>query len=308
MIVSSIDIGTNTVLMATIEVAPGRPARVLGDEHSIARLGKGVDASRRVSPEAVHRVCECLLRYTRMSEKLNTDRLVAFATSALRDAENRDEVVEQIRHETGLSVRILTGHEEAEFTFIGALFGLDGFDGECAVIDIGGGSTELAIGTRRQGVERATSLDIGAVRLTERFLHSAPPVATDVQRARAWAGAMADGFEPLTPNVPLVGVAGTVTTIGALAAGLPRFDANELNGYPLDARDVTSWLDRLARLTHDDIRRLPPVHPDRADVLLGGVIILEAALTRLGVDRVVVSTRGVRYGLALEQVPRATEA
>lgn len=302
MIVSSIDIGTNTVLMATIEVQPDGTVRVLGDEHAIARLGKGVDANRRIDDDALERVTVILNRYQEISTALGAERVICFGTSALRDASNRDEFIARVRKRTGVVIRVLGGEEEARYTFAGALVGLDAFiepSRNLGVLDIGGGSTELATGTLAGGVAQSTSIDIGAVRLTERFFRSTPPATTEVSLARHWSDGMADTMFDLPPSTTLIGVAGTVTTLGALASGQRHFDAEELNGYHLSASTIAGWVERLSTMSLEEIRSLGGVHPDRADILLGGAIILDAVLARLGADSILVSTRGVRYGVAL---------
>lgn len=302
MIVSSIDIGTNTVLMATVQILSDGTTRVLGDEHAIARLGKGVDAHRRIDDDAVERVATVLRRYRGVATSLGAERIVCFGTSALRDASNREDFIEQIRARTGCEVTVLSGDEEARYTFSGALFGLDDFidaSAPCAVLDIGGGSTELAVGTRAGGVVQSMSIDIGAVRLTERFFAAAPPAPTELSLARHWTESLVASMFDLPSSATLIGVAGTVTTLGALASGHDRFDENLLNGYRLTSEAIAQWVGRLSAMRLDDIRALKGVHPERADILLGGAIILDAAIARLRVDSIMVSTRGVRYGMAL---------
>jgi len=298
VVISSIDIGTNTILMATLDFAEDGSVRVLSDEHGIARLGKGVDASRRILPETFDRVAGYLDRYREIARSLGATTVVAFGTSALRDAVNRQEFIDAMTERTGIPLRVLEGNEEAVLTFRGALFGLVPFDGECAVLDIGGGSTELALGQPDGVVTQEASLDIGAVRITERFLLSAPPSAQSLHDARRWADKVVSGFFPIPSRARLIGVAGTVTTLGALSARLEQFDADVLNGYRLTAGTVAEWLDRLSTMSHDAIRALHAVHPDRADILLGGVVILDATMRRLGFQEITVSTRGLRYGMA----------
>lgn len=303
MIVSSIDIGTNTVLMAVVEVLPDRTCRVLADEHAVARIGKGVDAKGRIDDNALDRLAAILVRYSDISASLGAEKIICFGTSALRDASNRDEFIDRLRDRTGIGVCVLSGKEEASLTFVGALFGLEeivGPEAVCAVLDIGGGSTELALGTRSGGVTQSISVDIGAVRLRERHLLSTPPTSSELSLARHWSDIMVGSLFDLPSATTLIGVAGTVTTLAALDAGMERFDAEELNGYRLGVRAIADWTTRLSTMAVEDIQRLKGVHPDRADILAGGAIILDAALARLEADAILVSTRGVRYGVALE--------
>jgi exopolyphosphatase/guanosine-5'-triphosphate,3'-diphosphate pyrophosphatase len=303
MILSVIDIGTNTILMVTVEIVGGTIVRVLGDEHAIARLGSGVDASRTILPETFDRVEGFLRRYRAIAEDLGAARIVAFGTSALRDARNRDAFVAAMRERTGIAIELLSGNDEAVWTYRGALFGL-GLDARrSAVLDIGGGSTELAFGDGER-VERATSVDIGAVRLTERFFPSLPPSSDALAAARAWAGETAAELFGLPAPTALVGVAGTVTTLGAIARGLERFDAQELNGTPLALATIEEIASHLATLTHEQTRAIPQIASGRADIILAGTTILVAVMRRLGIETIVVSTRGVRYGIALREARR----
>jgi exopolyphosphatase/guanosine-5'-triphosphate,3'-diphosphate pyrophosphatase len=303
MIVSVIDIGTNTILMVTGEISDGRIVRILGDEHGIARLGEGVDASRTILPGTIDRVEGYLRRYRAIAEAHGSHRIVAFGTSALRDARNRDEFIAAIASRVGITVEVLSGDDEATWTYRGALGGLEIDTGTSAVLDIGGGSTELALGDGVT-VERATSIDIGAVRITERFFASLPPLPACLAAARASADEKAAELFALPAGSRLVGVAGTVTTLGAIERGLARFDADELDGTTLSRSSIEATLERLARLTHDETAAIPQIASGRADIILGGVVILAAVLRRLGLDEITVSTRGVRYGILLREVAR----
>src|SRR4051812_903860 len=223
--------------MVTLAVQSGGALEVLGDEHEIARLGKGVDAARRIMPETIDRVAGYLLRYRAIALRLGAERIVAFGTSALRDAANREEFIAAMMERTGIAIELLSGDEEAEHTYRGALFGLELPNARHAVLDIGGGSTELAYG-RDGKLDRAASIDIGAVRITERFLAALPPDAGSLAAARDYASGMLATLFELPPDAGVVGVAGTVTTLGAIARAMPSFDAAELNGTTLDRADI----------------------------------------------------------------------
>ncbi len=297
MILSTIDIGTNTILMVTLELLDDGSIRVIGDQHAIARLGKGVDATRQIQPDAFDRVSERLLRYREISESLGADALVAFGTSALRDASNRDEFFTAMHEQTSITIEMLTGDEEAELAYSGSLFGMQVPDGNCAVLDIGGGSTELALGCDGRFLQGA-SVDIGAVRITERHLGTAPVSVTSIEVARDYARELLGDLPPLPATTTVVGVAGTVTTLGAIALKLVEFIPALLDGFALSATEIHAITERLSRLSIDEIRAMPGVHPDRADLLLGGAIILDEFMGIKGLQEIVVSTRGVRYGYA----------
>lgn len=304
---SAIDLGTNTVLMVTgRRRGPGAtPAdvEILDDAHAIARLGKGVDAGRRILPETVDRACALLLEYRRRAERSGSGRLRAFGTSALRDAANKERFISAVAERAGVDLTELSGQEEAALTFTGAAFGLHLPD-RYAVLDLGGGSTEVAIGDRRARVEASTSVNVGAVRVTERFFpgDGRPPTAAQRRQAEAMIAAALDDLPPLPLGIAIVGVAGTVTTLGALDKGLSTFDAESLNGYVLTTDAVARLCDRLLALTLEQIRALPPVSEQRADIIAAGALILRTYLERFGVSRLLVSTRGIRYGLLLEML------
>lgn len=297
MILSTIDIGTNTILMVTLEMLHDGSMRLVSDQHEIARLGKGVDASRRIQPDAFDRVAGYLEGYRESAIQLGADQIVAFGTSALRDATNRDEFCRAMRERTGVSIEILTGDEEAELTYHGALFGMDFSTDDCAVLDIGGGSTELAVG-RDGRFLHGGSVDVGAVRITERHLSTAPVDAATIEIARRYARDILGTFIPLPNSTTVVGVAGTVTTLGAIAADIAEFNPTLLDGFSLSSRAIHAITERLSTLSVDEIRRIPQVHPERADLLLGGAIILDEFVAINSVAEVIVSTRGVRYGYA----------
>lgn len=301
MIFSTIDIGTNTILMVTVRADAIGDITVLGDEHGIARLGKGVDASRTILPAAIERLEGFLVRYRDIALGLGSERIVAFGTSALRDASNRQEVIAAMAHRTGITIEIISGEEEARLTYRGALFQLPVQSDSIAVLDIGGGSTEIAYGNGKD-LEQGISLDVGAVRITERFLPQLPASEAQIAEARGMVREALDRSFELLPGSTVVGVAGTVTTLGAIESGIERFDAEALNGTWLSASAIASTLDRLSRLSTAEIAAIPQVSSGRADILLGGTIVLDEFMRRHALDKIMVSTRGVRFGMMLREV------
>ena len=205
-----------------------------------------------------------------------------------------------VAERAGVELAELSGQEEAALTFTGAAFGLD-LPERYAVVDLGGGSTEVAIGDGRAQVEALRSVNVGAVRVTERFFpgDGRPPTTAQRCQAEAMIAATLDDLPSLPVGIAIVGVAGTVTTLGALDKGLPAFDAESLNGHVLTADAVARLCDYLLALTHEQIRALPPVAEQRADIIAAGALILRTFLERFGVRRLIVSTRGIRYGLLL---------
>ncbi|MCM2278381.1 MAG: Ppx/GppA family phosphatase [Oligoflexia bacterium] len=298
MIRSSIDLGTNTCLLLIAETDSARALRIVSDHSTVVRLGQGVDDRRELHPEAIARTLACLADYAAKVSQAGArpEETVCVATSQARDARNGGEFFARVEKETGFRFRVLSGDEEARMTFLGGL--LPGMDPESsAVIDIGGGSTEI-IGSRG-----GQSVDLGCVRFTERYLKSDPVTDSefwDCQEAidalleplRAWRDA-----QPREPR--LVAVAGTATTLAAWHLGLPRFDAARIDGLTLSRGDVHRMVEELKWRDHDERCALPGVEKGRADVLLAGAMILWRAMELLSFPECRVSTRGLRFGALL---------
>jgi exopolyphosphatase / guanosine-5'-triphosphate,3'-diphosphate pyrophosphatase len=301
MRLASIDIGTNTILMLVADVGRNDALTVVRDEHIIARLGKGVDEYGHIQKETFQRVQEIL---SRLKDIANTDEvhyIAAYGTSAFRDAANRQEFIDFIKERLSLDIKILSGQEEAEMTYQGAVseYLSDSPSGEYAVLDIGGGSTELVTGTG-SNVSSAVSIDIGCVRLTERILKSSPPTNIDLENATLFIQDQLRHILPLSSKTKLIGVAGTVTTLAALDLHLKAFNRALINRHALTKETVERIFQELRPLTLDQIRSYPQIHPSRADILLAGILILREALQKTDISQIIVSDRGLRYGTLLQ--------
>lgn len=297
-----IDLGTNTALMVAGRRRCDGSIEVLDDAHAIARLGKGVDAHRCILPETAARVCDLLRAYRDRALALGAVELIAYGTSALREATNKEEFIARVREEVGIELREVSGEEEARLAFVGAAFGL-ALPDRYGVLDIGGGSTELAIGTAGK-VEQSQSIDLGAVRLAERYFPHLPPTMAQREAAQDTVQFLLGHLFPFPGDVPLVGVAGTVTTLGAIDRKIARFDAEELNGHFLSTPQVESLADYLLDLSLEELRAIPQIDLHRADIIGAGALILRQALLQWGCPGVIVSTRGIRYGLLLQELER----
>jgi exopolyphosphatase/guanosine-5'-triphosphate,3'-diphosphate pyrophosphatase len=301
---AAIDIGTNSVLL-TIAARGAHGPEALVDRATITRLGEGVDRTRALAPAAVERNLDCLRAYARELALHGRPPLDVVGTSALRDAAGAGAFLDEAEQILGTRPRVIAGDEEAALTFRGALSGLE-VAGPLLVFDVGGGSTELILGTAEPGVPGSrVSLDIGSVRLFERHVRSDPPspaelsaIEADVQQALRGAAAQFAGADG---TITLVGVAGTVTTLKSIELGLEHYDAARVHGAALTLSDVESLCAKLASLPLEARKHLPGLQPKRADVIFAGAIIVRDVLRRSGVARLVVSDRGVRYGL-LEQL------
>lgn len=296
--VAAIDIGTNSVLLL---VASGS-AESLAPEierATITRLGEGVDRTRKLDPKAVERTLACLAEYARELSALDVDALEVVGTSAMRDAAGGREFADAAEALLGVRPRTIDGLEEAALTFAGSLSGLP-LRGPVSVFDVGGGSTEIIEGAveSRDAPKEAVSLDIGSVRLFERHVRHDPPsaeeralVVEDIQRA------LATTKRPGVTST-LVGVAGTVTTLAAIELGLDDYDSARVHGHAMSLDSVSALAERLAKLTLDERRALAGLEPKRADVIVVGAEIVRQVMLWSTKSELIVSDRGVRWGLA----------
>jgi len=302
---AALDIGTNTALLLIADLDQRtNTLTTVFNAQEIIRLGKGVDAAGNINADAVSRLIDCLKRYKVLIAQHGATDTIAVGTSALRDATNRDEVIQAVAQATGIHIATLSGAEEAELTFLGAVAGWQRLPECFMVIDIGGGSTELVMGSM-DGIASRTSLDIGAVRISERFFTSAPPAVYELEAATQFitdtlAGELAAFIEG---RDGVFGVAGTIVTLGQLAKGLKQF-SSELHGFALHYRKVHHLVQDFARSSLRDIIELG-VEAGRADVILAGTLILHQFMRLFAVKTVTVSTQGLRYGVALRALRTA---
>ncbi|HZK76728.1 MAG TPA: Ppx/GppA phosphatase family protein [Candidatus Kapabacteria bacterium] len=307
MRIAVLDIGTNTVLLLIAE-EEGKNLRVLKDDHTIARLGEGVDKTGQISEEAYQRFLEVLRQHLKSTQSMNVHRVIAVGTSALRDATNREAILRRTKADTGIEIEILSGEDEARWSYVGALFGMNDVE-NATVLDIGGGSTEISFGDGRE-FTHGVSLNIGAVRLTERCFRTSPITSEAIEEARKIIRAALD--HPPAPSYSaslhrrgsmLVAVAGTPTTLAAMHQGLERFDAMKVQDYILQREALDPMLDMLLKTdTATLLEHFPAVNKARADILPAGTLILREAMEFLGAESICVSTRGLRYGIALREV------
>jgi exopolyphosphatase / guanosine-5'-triphosphate,3'-diphosphate pyrophosphatase len=310
MRIASIDIGTNTLLLLVADISADGTLITLHDEQIIARLGKGVDANRRITAETFTRVFSFLQRLKATAVSHGATVIVAAGTSALRDSTNGAEFVRDVKTRLGLDIQVLTGQEEAELTYRGAVsefLQTSGAQRSFAVLDIGGGSTELTIG-EEGAVMRKASLNVGALRLTERILKTSPPSATAVTQAlsdvRSWVATL----PRLLPSTRLIGVAGTVATLAAIDLRLPIYDPKRVSGHFLRAEAVEQVYESIkTKSVGEMIRMYPQIQLGRADIILAGVMVLLETLKRFAARGITASDRGLRYGLALREFGKGNE-
>lgn len=306
MRVAAVDCGTNSVRLLIADVLPGRKVDVLR-QMRVVRLGEGVDRTGELSPQALERTRVALVDYAATCRQYDVERIRMVATSATRDARNRSAFTEMVEVVLGVTPDVVSGAEEAALSFTGATGDLR--DNESApapylVIDIGGGSTEVVIGSA--GVQAALSVDVGCVRLTERHLWADPPTAAQIAAARVDVMSALDQVAaavPVEQARTAIGLAGSVTTVAALALGLPAYDSEAIHLSRLSARHIRVVSERLLGMTRAQRADLPVMHPGRVDVIGGGALVLEAVVERFGLDEVLVSERDILDGIALSVVP-----
>jgi exopolyphosphatase/guanosine-5'-triphosphate,3'-diphosphate pyrophosphatase len=311
MRVATIDIGTNAVLLLVAAPQPHGGLRAVVERATITRLGEGVDRTRTLSPEAVSRTLACLEGYAELVGELDVGRIAIVGTSAMRDAHGAGELRASIRALFGVEVRVLSGIEEARMSFSGAVDGLDVRAGaETAVFDIGGGSTEVVFGRSSESqpaLSYAESFDVGSVRLTERHVVRDPPTESELLALAGGASAAFARVPQLPPGSIPVGVAGTMTTLAAIAFAIAPYDGARVHGTVLQRERLRQVVSSLASLDVSSRRSVPGMEPKRADVIVAGGYIALALVDHWQVDAVRVSDRGLRWGLAYELLKAGSE-
>ena len=298
MKVAAVDCGTNSVRLLVADLVGGEQ-RDLHREMRVVRLGQGVDRTGELATEALARTRAALVDYAAVCAGLGVERTRMVATSATRDARNRVDFVAMVQDTLGVAPEVASGAQEAELSFLGATRDLDPADGPFLVMDIGGGSTELVLGS--QGVEAALSVDVGCVRLTERHLVDDPPTPAQIAAAEADVDAalvQVRAVVPVEQARTAIGLAGSVTTIAAVALDLPSYDAAAIHLSRISAAQVRATTGRLLAMRREERAALPVMHPGRVDVIGGGALVLRTIVDRLGLAEVLVSEADILDGIA----------
>ena len=303
MNVAVVDIGSNSTRLLIAALEDHRVTRELVRRSEVTRLGSGVDADGRLREDAMERVFSTLEGYKAEIDAHDCQTAVAVLTSAVRDSANGEEFADAVRTRYGLEPHVLTGDQEAQLTFRGATSERDGDDrSRTLVLDIGGGSTEMIIGSGSE-VGFHVSTQAGVVRQTERHLHADPPDAAETEAL------VADVHQILQDNVPAgergrvgrgIGVAGTATSLGAIAQHLDPYDPERVHGYLLSASECDRILGELSAMTLEQRRHVPGLHPDRAPTIVAGVLIFREVLRLFGLDEIEISEHDILRGAALE--------
>lgn len=312
--VAAVDCGTNSIRLLIADVEPDGDGRggTLTDvvrRMEITRLGQGVDGSGRLAPEALERTRRALTDYTVELRQLGARRVRVVATSATRDAENRDEFRDMVLSTVGAEPEVISGGEEAGLSFVGAVRGLTGAESPYLVVDIGGGSTEVVLGdgaaaANGRRIEAAYSMDIGSVRLTERHFTGPDADPPGPDRVAAAERDIHAALEVARRTVSLdrarsvVGLAGSVTTVAALALDLPYYDPLRIHRSRIDAASIRRVSDRLLTMTHAERSAMSVIHPGRVDVIGAGALVLRVIVEEVGAEQIIVSEHDILDGIA----------
>jgi exopolyphosphatase/guanosine-5'-triphosphate,3'-diphosphate pyrophosphatase len=303
--VAAIDCGTNSIRLLIADVTDAG-LQDISRQMEIVRLGEGVDRTGRLSEAALRRTLEALRRYEQQIAAAGVRGVRMAATSATRDAQNREEFVTGVREILGVDPEVITGQQEAALSFAGATREIRHLPTPHLVVDIGGGSTEFVLGDE-SGVLASCSVDIGCVRITERHLHDDPPTSQQIAAAEVDVAAAIDSAAqtvPLDAAGTLIGVAGTVTTIAAIAADLPEYDPERIHLSHVSATDVDAITHRLLAMPRAERAALPVMHPGRVDVIGAGALILRAIVQKTLAAEVVASEHDILDGIAYSVAER----
>jgi len=304
MKIASIDVGTNTMLLLIVEVDKNGIIQVLHDEQVIARLGKGVDSNQIINQETFLRAENFFQAYKQTCDLYAVDKIVAVGTSALRDAKNREEFCAYIQQKVGITIDVISGDEEAKWTYRGGISEFSGQSDKYSVIDIGGGSTEIIVGNEKEIVTK-TSINIGSVRLTERILHQSPPEDSAIIEAHEFILSQMpkDQFKNMSPTMT-IGVAGTLTTLASLHQHLQEYDPKKISGYQLTYENICEIFALLKDKNLEQLKLFPQISQGRADILLAGIMILMGFMEATQLTTITVSDRGLRYGIVYSEIEK----
>ncbi len=299
---AAIDIGTNTILLLIGEVSENGEPYPIYQAQGVARLGKGVDKTGKLHPKNMEKALRILREYKAIVDENRVSKVLPVGTSALRDAANRDEFLNRARKALGWKIKIISGEEEARLSFLGALSNKADLRGRVLVVDIGGGSTEFVWGTT-ETMEGRKSLNIGSVRLTEQFFHRDPPSLEEINKLTAYIKSRLSSLQADIQNPDqLVGVAGTATTLAAMVLRQKEYNSEAIDGFELSLQKVSMLIRKMQAISAKERLKLPGLYPGREDVILAGSILLMEIMKVFGQKELIVSDRGLRFGLLLDDV------
>lgn len=294
-----IDIGSNSIKFFVGELAADKTITTVLDTNDIVRLGEDLDKTGMINPEPMKRNVESVANFAAKAKELGADEIVAIGTMALRKASNSAEFVSKVKEACGVDVRIIPGEEEARYSYLAVLSGIPIGDEDIVIFDTGGGSTEFTFGHGTELV-KSFSVNLGSVRITENYLKSDPVTEDEVKAAIAQIDKEFAEAGVLGKPAKLVGMGGTVTSMGAVKHKMVKYDPDLIQGSTLTKADIDEQIKEYSTRTIEQRKELPGLQPKRADVILSGACILKVITDRLGCDEITISDRGVRHGLAFD--------
>ncbi|MCL2406114.1 MAG: Ppx/GppA family phosphatase [Defluviitaleaceae bacterium] len=304
-----IDVGSNSIKLFVGNMAPDGTLQTICDENDIARLGEGLRETGTIGREAMVRNCEAIARFADKARANGAGEIVCVGTMALRNAKNADAFVAMVREESGVDITVISGEEEARLSYIAVLSGLPFLKGgntashKVAIFDTGGGSTEFVFGEGNT-VSKRFSVDLGAIRITEKYFNSDPVSQEDIHAAIAEIDSTFSENGVAGNIAQLVGMGGTVTSMGAVKHKMATYDADIIQGSTLTLADVNEQIAAYGAKTIEERKNIIGLQPKRADVILAGACILKVIMSRLGVDKLTISDRGLRHGMAFDILSR----
>ncbi len=293
---AAIDLGTNSCLLTIAEVEDTQLTEVITDQMRIVRLGQEIDQTGQLHPDAIERTMKALREYREICEQhqVVVGDVQLVATSAMRDASNRQILIDRVLEELGFTLRVISGEQEALWSWRGALTQLSlPDDAQPCLLDIGGGSTELVW----NGGQQRFSLQMGSVRATERYIHDDPPTSAMLQKIREDLLGQLRLLPPIAVPNPLIAVAGTATTLLAIVHQIEPYDTTQIHGVPLHKHELSPLLELFCSTSIAQRSKLKGLHPKRADVIPAGAQILLTVYEYLNMEQAIISDRGLRYGL-----------
>ena len=294
-----IDIGTNSIKFCVAQKAADGTLDIRKDANDIARLGEGLRETGRISQEALERNAQSVAQFAQQAEEMGAETVFAVGTMALRTAKNAQDFIDRVNELCGLTVKVLPGDEEARLAYLAVLSALPIQDGELVIFDTGGGSTEFIFGQGKE-LDKRFSVNLGAIRITEEYFSDDPVKAGSVEAALKDIKKVFDDAQVQGQPTQLVGMGGTVTSMGAVKHKMTSYDPDVIQGSTLALQDVDKQIADYSERTLEERRLIPGLQPKRADVILAGACILKDILTRFGAEDLIISDRGLRHGLLFD--------
>ncbi|MBS4021908.1 MAG: Ppx/GppA family phosphatase [Dethiobacter sp.] len=296
--VAVIDVGSNSTKLLLAEHSSNGTLKTVLDTTSITGLGEGLRQSRRLSPEAKERTCRTINEFAALAKQYRADQIIAIGTMALRGAQNSSAFIEMVKATSGIDIRVISGEEEASLSYLATLSGIKLHDCETVIFDTGGGSTEFIFG-KGESITRKLSVNLGVITISEEYFISDPPTQAQLEIALCEIKEILTAHKINGPVPQLVGIGGTVTTMGAVKQRMERYDPEAIQGSTLQLSEVNEQIAEFSSKTLEERKQIRGLEPKRAPIILAGACIVKIIMELLQNETLVISDRGIRHGLAL---------